>query len=83
MKNTENEGIINSAFSPRIELTGNRCCTVEGIRAIPVYNSETIKLDLGKYSVSFFGDGLYIRAFTREGAVIEGIIVSMEFEGNG
>ena len=83
MNNTEKEGIISSAFSPRIELEGNTCCTVEGIRSIPVYNSETIKLNLGKFSVSFFGDGLFIRAFTREGAQLGGIIVSMEFESNG
>ncbi len=83
MKKTGSDGMISSAFAPRIELTGNACCVVEGIRSIPKYGGGEIKLDLGKYSVSFFGDGLFIKAFTREGAVIEGIIVSMEFESNG
>ena len=81
MKKNESENIIQSACAPRLELVGNTRCIVEGIKGIPQYNAEKIKFDLGKFSVSFFGDSLYINSFTQSGAVIEGTIVSMEFEG--
>ena len=81
MKKKENRGFENPASAPRLELTGNTQCIVEGIQAICLYNEDVIKIDLGRYCVSFFGDGLYINSFTYEGAVIEGVIVSMEFEG--
>lgn len=81
MKIKEKESIINEAFAPRIELTGNTQCIVEGVKGICLYNCNEIKIDLGKFAVTFFGDGLYINSFTYEGAVIEGTIVSMGFEG--
>lgn len=81
MKRKDSENLISCACAPRLELTGNTECIVEGIKGIPQYNEEKITIDLGKFSVSIFGDGLYINSFTPQGAVIEGAIVSMEFEG--
>lgn len=81
MKRNDSENVIHDVCAPRIELTGNSRCVIEGIKSICKYNEEEIKIDLGKYCVTFFGDGLYIDAFTYEGAVIEGTIISMEFEG--
>lgn len=70
------------AVSPRLELVGNTKCIIEGLKSIVEYTKGKIKIDLGKFSVSFFGDELYINSFTREGATVEGIIISLEFEGN-
>jgi len=81
VKNKDN--LIDYAVSPRIELTGNTQCVVEGLRGITAYSSDKIKVNLGKFSVSFFGDSLFINAFSYEGAIIEGTIVSLEFESNG
>ena len=83
MKKSEREDTLEYVLSPRLELTGNTRCEIEGIKGIPVYNGNIIKIDFGKYCVSFFGDGLYIRAFSSEGATVEGTIVSMEFCENG
>ena len=76
------EDIIAYTAAPHLELVGNRECAVEGLRGIVEYTKDKIKIDLGKYCVSFVGDGLYINSFTHEGATIEGTILSVEFEGN-
>ena len=67
------------AVQPHIELVGNTQCYLEGIERIEEYTEEKITLKLGKLCVTFYGDGLYIQAFTKEGASVEGTIVSMEF----
>ena len=81
LKNKDN--IANKALLPRLELTGNSQCIVDGLKGIAVYSSDKIKVNLGKYYATFFGDSLFINAFSPEGAIIEGTIVSMEFESNG
>lgn len=82
MEKSGNPSVINAALSPRIELFSNSECCVEGIRSIIVYNSDCIKLDIGKICVNFSGDDLYITSFTSEGANISGTIISVEFESN-
>ena len=77
------DNLISYASSPRIELIGNNRCVVDGLRGIAAYSADKIKVNLGKYYVSFFGDSLFINAFSYEGAIIEGTIVSLEFESNG
>jgi len=74
--------ITEIAVMPHLELIGNTKCIIEGLKSIVEYTKGKIKIDLGKYCVSFFGDDLYINSFTREGATVEGIIISLEFEGN-
>lgn len=74
---------MNYAVSPRIELIGHSQCVIEGLQGIAEYNCDKIKVNLGKYNATFFGDNLFINAFSYEGAIIEGTIVSLEFEGNG
>ena len=81
VKNKDN--LISYAAAPRIELSGNSRCIVEGLKGIAAYSSDKIKVNLGKYCVSFFGDSLFINAFSYDGAIIEGVIVSLEFESNG
>lgn len=63
---------------PRLEMTG-RECLVDGLQSIIEYSSDKIIVSLGSQIITFFGDDLRINSFTREGAVVEGNIISMEF----
>ena len=81
MKSKDN--IISYTNEPHLELVGNSQCIVDGLKGIAVYTAQKIKVNLGKYYVTFFGDNLFINAFSYEGAIVEGTIVSLEFESNG
>lgn len=63
---------------PRLEMTGNECL-VDGLDSILEYSNDKITVRLGSQIITFFGDDLKINSFTREGAVVEGNIISMEF----
>lgn len=63
---------------PRLEMTG-RECLVDGLQSIVEYSNEKITLSLGTQIITFFGDDLRINSFKREGAIVEGNIISMEF----
>jgi sporulation protein YqfC len=80
-KNTDD--IITYTNEPRLELVGNSECVVDGLKGIVEYTNEKIKINLGKYFITFFGDELYINSFSYEGAVVQGTIISLEFENNG
>ena len=80
MKKDERTDISERALPPRIELCSNTFCCVEGIKKILDCSEKCIKFNLGKRNAVFCGDSLYIRSFSSDGAVIEGIIVSLEFE---
>lgn len=64
---------------PHLELRGNSECVVDGLKSIVEYNSDKIKLNIGKRVVTFLGEGLEINSFTPEGAIVRGFIMSMEF----
>ena len=76
------KGIVEYTLAPCLEIRGNSECKVEGLKGISEYSSEKIRINLGKFSVSFLGDGLFINTFSPEGATVEGTIVSVEFESN-
>lgn len=63
---------------PRIEMAGQECL-VDGLQSILEYTDTKIIVSLGTKIITFFGDGLHINSFTREGAIVEGNIISMEF----
>ena len=63
---------------PRIEMSGNECL-VDGLEGIIEYSSTKIQVSLGTQIITFWGDDLRINSFTREGAIVEGTIISMEF----
>jgi sporulation protein YqfC len=65
-----------------IELCGMGQCIVDGLQGITEYSDSKIKFNLGKYSVSIYGSELCINSFTKEGAVVEGSIISLEYESN-
>lgn len=77
------DDIFEYTGEPHIELCGISQCVVDGLKGITEYRDDKIRIDLGKYSISVFGSELYINAFTKEGAVIEGTIISLEYESNG
>ena len=81
VKNTDD--VMTYTNEPHLELTGNSECIVDGLKGILEYTKEKIKINLGKYCVTFFGDALYINSFSHEGAIVQGTIISVEFEGNG
>lgn len=64
---------------PHLELRGNSECVVDGLKSIIEYNSDRIKLNIGRRAVVFLGEGLEINSFTPEGAVVRGFIMSVEF----
>ena len=77
------DDIIEYTGSPRLEFVGNGECVVDGLKGILEFTNDRIKIDLGKYAVTFIGDELYINSFSRDGAVVEGTIISAEFCSNG
>ena len=81
-KRSDSENIIEYVTYPHLEIIGNSECLVEGIKGITEYTKEKIKLNLGKYSVTFFGDELSINSFSYEGMTVEGTIISLEYESN-
>lgn len=64
--------------SPRLEMSGSECL-VDGLKSVIEYSSDKITVSLGSQLITFFGDDLRINSFTREGAIVEGNIISMEF----
>ncbi len=63
---------------PRLEMTG-RECLVDGLQSILEYSDSRIIVSLGSQRITFNGYDLRINSFTKEGAVVEGDIISMEF----
>lgn len=64
---------------PHLELYGCSQCVVDGLKSVLEYTDEKIKLDIGKKTVTFHGSGLHIDSFTPQGAVVEGMIISLDF----
>lgn len=74
------EDILSYSGTPHIELNGSTQCVINGLKGINEYTKEKIKINLGKYFIVFYGDELYINSFSYEGAIVEGNIISLEFE---
>lgn len=74
--------IMTYVTQPRLEIIGVNQCVVDGLKGISEYSQDKIKINLGKYSVSFFGDELFINSFSHQGAIVEGTIISVELESN-
>ena len=75
----ENKSQLDYYFGkPRIEMAGSECL-VDGLEKIIEYSNTKITVSLGSQEITFWGDDLKINSFTREGAVVQGNITSMEF----
>lgn len=64
---------------PHLEMIGNFECVVDGLKSIIEYSSDKIKLNIGKRAVTFNGEDLHINSFTPQGAVVQGVILSVDF----
>ena len=64
---------------PHLEIIGNFECVVDGLKSIVEYTSGRIRLNIGKRTVTFTGEGLHINSFTPQGAVVQGNIMCVEF----
>lgn len=62
-----------------IELFSNTQAVVERVKFILSYNECEIKLALPDYSVAFRGEGLYIQSLDGDVAIVQGVIVAVEF----
>ncbi len=63
---------------PRLEMTGSECL-VDGLKSVIEYSSQKISISLGSQVIVFNGFDLKINSFTKDGAIVEGSITSMEF----
>ena len=70
-------GSLSSAA--RIELSGNRRAVVEGCRGLVEYGDELIRLNTESGIVRFMGRGLSMSCMTEDSAVIEGLLLSVEY----
>lgn len=64
-----------------IEIVSNCCAMVDGCKSVLEYNDSLIKLNLGRNCVSFCGSGLTIKSLDSQQAIIEGMIIAIEFSG--
>ncbi len=62
-----------------IELFSNTQAVVQGCCAILEYDSDIIKLQLNKSIASFKGEDLFISSMNDSTAIIQGMIVAIEF----
>lgn len=70
---------LDMGFAPLIEMTGNRCITLEGSTGILLYESDNIKINTTKMVVSFCGRGLSVRSISSSCVEIDGFITKVEF----
>lgn len=66
----------------RIEIIGNNRINIEGCYGIQEYNDEIIKVNMPKGFLMIIGFGLEICVMQERSITVEGIIKSLEFEGN-
>lgn len=62
-----------------MEINGNREVILEGSRSVVEYGENSIKINTGKYIISFQGRGLHIKCMTDCDIVIHGFITSIEY----
>lgn len=63
-----------------IELSGNREAVVEGCCGVLEYDENVIRLNVGDAVLRLCGRGLGIRSLTADSVVIEGFILSLEYQ---
>ena len=73
--------ILSEMFQeePRIEMLGNREIIIDGCKGVVEYDENIIKLSLGETVLSLLGDGLIIKSFDNDIAVICGQISEISF----
>lgn len=77
------DGVASYALTPHIEVIGNSECVVDGLKGIVEYTKQRIKINMGRYYITFVGADLYINSFSHRGAIVQGTIMSLEFDNYG
>ncbi len=65
--------------SVHMNISGNREVVLEGNKGVVEYGDTSIKINVGKYIISFTGRGLHIKCMTDCEIVIHGFITSIEY----
>ena len=70
------------AFLPgvRVELLSNRQAIIDGCRGIIEYSDTLIRLSSEKLILKFTGTDLEIKLLSQQNMIIEGTILSLEYE---
>ncbi len=64
---------------PMIEMSGNRCITIEGSTGILLYESESIKINTCKMVICLCGRGLSLRCISDSCVEIDGFVTGINF----
>lgn len=75
----ENSLFRDAIGGARMEFKGNREVVLEDCRGILEYDTDVVRVRMGKLVVRFTGRGLTIKCMTVDSMVIEGFITGMEF----
>ena len=65
---------------PTIDLIGNQEAIVEGCKGVLEYKEDTVRLNLGDMILKFTGRNLILKCMTSESVVVNGTILSVEFQ---
>ena len=64
----------------RVELLSNKQAVVEGCKGILEYSDCCIRLNADRLILKFSGQNLEIKCFTDNSAIIEGFLLSVEYQ---
>ena len=78
-KNKDISVLAANLSNVHMEVNGNREVILEGSRGVVEYSETSIKINTGKYIISFQGRGLHIKCMTDCDIVIHGFITSIEY----
>ena len=78
-KNKDISVLAANLSNVHMEVNGNREVIIEGSRGVVEYSETSIKINTGKYIISFQGRGLHIKCMTDCDIVIHGFITSIEY----
>ena len=66
---------------PRMEILGNKQFYLSNHKGLLTYDDDLIAINCGKVIVRVRGQNLGIKAMNVEDIMVEGVILSVEFEG--
>ena len=78
-KNKDISVLAANLSNVHMEVNGNREIILEGSRGVVEYSETSIKINTGKFIISFQGRGLHIKCMTDCDIVIHGFITSIEY----
>ena len=64
----------------RVELLSNKQAVVEGCKGILEYSDTCIRLNADRLILKFSGHSLEMKCFTDNSAIIEGFLLSVEYQ---